>query len=238
VYAGVRCEMDDPIVRAIVLIVGSYLVLLMGRALAARIAGDNADLALNFVPFPFSILTDLVNALPYQRRESDDRIIDGETGNTETLDNTEQHGETLLETQMLMQVTDTSGQRLVPRITDEEWDRFEIARRNAIVLLNRCVLYYRDHPEEKDDGKIPRYNKLGMKSENRGSAVDDLWESGFCSKGNSGTYIFPEVARSCAELYQHIVKRDPKYRVFPYGYERQHKDVLDSAVQALPENVH
>ncbi len=230
--------MDDPVVRAIVLIVGSYLILLMGRALAARIAGDNADLALNFVPFPFSILTDLVSALPFQRRSDSDREFVEETGNTATRENTRQHEETLPETQTMMQVTDTHGQRLVQRMTDEEWDRFEVARRNAIVLLNKCILYYRDHPDEKDDGQIPRYNKLGMKSENRGAAVDDLWESGFCSKGNSGTYIFPEVSRSCAELYQHIVKRDPKYRVYPYGYERQHAQALDDAVQALPENVH
>jgi hypothetical protein len=222
--------MNDPIdlfVRATAVLIGAYLVLLLGRALAARIAGDHADLVLSFALISFSL------PLPLRSSE-DDQKNDAETDNTTTPGNTGKHAETPPEMQTMMKVTDVSGQRLVPEWDTQQWESFEIARRNAIVLLNKCILYYQEHPKEKDTGQIPHYKKLGMNAGNRGGAVNDLWESGFCSKGPSGSYIHPEVARSCSELYQHIVKRDPKYRVYPYGYERQKNDTLDNAVNAIP----
>lgn len=219
----------------LVVVVGAYLVLLLGRAMAARLAGpQNAEMVLNFVPFPFSILTDLLNALPRSRQMDDDQSNEPETVNTETLGNA---GNTVGNTAepQFMTVTDLGMQKIVPRMTREEHAELLNARHDAIVMLDRCVKYYRDSQSE-DDGTIPRYDKISMKAEHRGAIVDMLVYSGAVSKiPNKRTFVIPEIG-TCAMLMKLII--DSRLRVYPVGYAERKQALLDSAVQAIPENVH
>lgn len=230
--------MSDTI-QFLVVIIASYLALLMGRAIAARIAGqNNAEMVLNFVPFPFSILTDLVSALPHSRQMDDDQESDEETGNTETPENS---GNTLGNTagnsvsQEFMSLNYNGGQHLAPRMTREEHAELVGVRHDAIALLDRCVKYYHD-TQTVDDGTIPRYDKISMKAEHRGTIVDNLWYSTYVVKTKNRTYTDPQYFTTCAALMQAIINN--RVRVLPMGYAERKQDILDSAVQILPENVH
>ena len=222
-------------VQLIFAIIGAYLVLLLGRAMAARLAGpQNAEMVLNFVPFPFSILTDLISALPHAQQMDNDDENEPETGNRETLGNT---GNTAGNTpaQEFMSISYNGEQHLAPRMTREEHAELLGARHDAIVLLDRCVKYYRE-ANLADDGTIPRYDKINMKAEYRGAVVDMLEYSGAVSKiPNKRTFVVPEIG-TCALLMQMIINN--RLRVYPVGYAERKQAILDSAVQSLPENVH
>jgi hypothetical protein len=213
-------------------VVALYFLLLMGRALSARAAGPHAELVLNQ-----PLLTMLI-PLPHWRKRDDVEESELDTGYTNTPEYAKVRESTPESTQEMLVVNDIGKPALLPRLTDEEAISLEEARRNAIVLLNKCVQYYQSDAAklagELDTGQIPRHDVIHMGSKQRKQIVDDLWESGFCSKGNTGTYILSEVSASCGELLQHIIKRDPKYRVYPLGYSRRKKSIMDDAVNALP----
>lgn len=216
----------DFVIRLVALFVGVYIVVLMGRAIAARIAGNHAPLVLG---------TALINiSLPLPRRYSDeDDENDMETGNTETLKTSGNSGETAGETPEMVTMNYSGEQHLVPRLSREEYHELISVRVRAIDLLDRCVKYYRDN-QAADSGVIPRYNKIGMKATDRQAAVDNLWYSQYVVKAPNETKVDPAYFATCKELMQAII--DKRARVFPLGYlEQQEKKRMD-IVANLPES--
>lgn len=204
----------------------SYSMLMIGRGIAARIAGQNAAAVLGMA------LVSVSFGSPLPRRRGDED--NDEIAESTRYAGAPEYAEVRQSTPELMQVNEAAGSYLTPRISDEEKAGIETARRNAIVLLTKCINYYKEHPAEIDNGIIPPHSDLHMGSDNRREAVNALWESGMVTKGNKGTFINSDVAASCAELFQHIKDRDPKYRVYPLGYFDNKKELLDSAVMDLP----
>jgi hypothetical protein len=81
----------------------------------------------------------------------------------------------------------------------------------------------------------PRYDKIAMKAETRGAIVDALEYSEVVSKmPNKRTFVVPEIG-TCAALMRLIVEN--RKRVYPVGYCERQKELLDGAINALPENV-
>lgn len=205
-----------------------YLLLLLGRAVAARIAGPHAELVLGT-----SLITISIPPLP-RRSDDDGEEDDEETGNRETLETPGNTRETAGETPDLT-VAYAGEQHLVPRMSREEYHELVNVRLQAIGLLDRCVKYYRDN-QIADDGIIPRYDKIHMKAEDRGKTVDDLWESGYIIKNPNKTSTDPAYFPTCASLMQAII--DKRARVYPMGYLERKRQIRDSAVMALPEAAH
>ena len=205
----------------------SLIALTLGRALAARIAGPNAGLVLSGPIISINI------ALPHRREVEEDQEDDGETGNTET-------GETLGNTpgntsvspvSTVFEANDMGERKLLPRMTSDERNELLACRNSALILLSRCVDYYKVK-QEQDIGVIPRYDKIGTKAEYRGQIVDTLEYSGFVSKTKNKTFVVPEIG-TCTALFELI--RSNQRRVYPIGYAERKQAILDSAVNALPE---
>lgn len=219
-----------------------YNSLLLGRAIAARIAGDNAYLALSAPLFA------IVAPLPHRKGDDNDEN-NMETGNTatrETLGNSVGNTDlTTVSAVPMMQVTSAGRVSIVPSLSKAEIDamraerdELDALRHDAIGLLDRCIKYYKDNGKT-DEGTIPRYDKIGMKSENRGVIVNALWYSGLVNKTQNRTWVNEEslaglgYSATCAALLHVIAYK--RVKVFPVGYnERKHK-TLDSAFDALPE---
>lgn len=205
----------------------AYLIILLGRAVAARIAGNNAQLVLGS-----SLITISLPALP-RRSSDDDQESDEETGNTETPEYAGNTEETAGETPYFDRFNDLGEQRLVPKMSRDEYHEFVAVRVRAIDLLQRCVKYYADN-QMSDNGIIPRYDKIGMKSQNRQDAVNDLWYSQYIVKAPNVTSVDPAYYPTCGTLMQAII--DKQARVYPLGYLERKKALRDAAFNALPEN--
>lgn len=201
-----------------------YCLLMIGRAIAARIAGDKYEVVLGM-----SLITITVPALPRLRGESSNESTP-ETGNTETLENTGNTGETLPAMAEYMAVSDMGAQKLLPRMTADELMELRRCRHMAMELLARCLKYY-ESVGEKDTGIIPRYDKIGMKAEYRGQIVDMLEYSEVVSKiANKKTFVVPEIG-TCAALMDLI--RLNRKKVYPVGYCERAQALEQSAVNAL-----
>jgi hypothetical protein len=222
--------------------VGAYALILITRAVAARIAGPNAPLVLNMP----------LIALPHWQSLGTKSEFDKETDNTTTLENTEEHlkehWETPQETLPAVEVMAAGGLVPSPIITKmdrEEREELLRVRHEAIALLQRCVEYYQVKHEDKksgemvkitDNGTIPRYDELGMSSDNRGKICHNLEESGLVSiVKNHSTFVVPEIG-TCAALMSLLIRNQK--RVYPAGYSQRRQKLLDSAVAALPEAQH
>lgn len=210
-----------------------FALMLIGyvvRAIAARIAGDEgrAKMALANPSLTLYFPTALLPAPRY-----DDDENETETGNTATPENSENNGETGGETPDLMTLGYAGEQRLAPRMSREEYHELLNIRQEAIALLDRCVKYYRDN-QSSDDGTIPRYDKIHMKSEDRGRIVDNIWYSGYVIKSPNRTAIDPAYYTTCAALMKAII--DKQARIYPLGYLERKQQRLDDAVAALPAN--
>lgn len=216
----------DFVVQILAVGVGAYSALLLARAIAARIAGQNAPLVLGGPLISISI--------PLPRRSTDDDDEDdGETGNRETAETPGNSRETAGETPDLVSLGYAGEQHLVPRMSREEYHELVAVRQQAIGLLDRCVTYYREN-QMADDGVIPRYDKIHMKSEDRGKIVDNLWESGYIIKNPNKTSTDPAYFPTCSSLLQAII--DKRARVYPMGYLDRKRQRLDDAIAALPEH--
>lgn len=214
-------------------LIAGYLLILLGRAVAARIAGDHADSVLDSSLITIPITVTL--ALPHRNQKDNDQKNDGETGNRETPDDTGNSGETPGETPDdtgLMTLGYAGEQHLAPRMSRQEHHELIAARNDAIGLLDRCVAYYREN-QVADNGVIPRYDKIHMKPELRGAIVDSLWYSQWVVKSPNKTSVDPAYFPTCKDLMQAII--DKRARVYPMGYLERKKQLLDSAVQGLPE---
>ena len=206
-----------------------YILVMVGRAVAARIAGTNAGLVLGA-----SLLTISLPTFP-SRGGADDHELEGETGNRETLGNTGNGTVSLPETAELMQVSELGKPYLTTRMTGAERAELMTTRHEAIALLDRCCRFYKESGKP-DDGTIPRFDVLKMSAEDRGAIVKNLEYSEAVSIiKNKRTFVAPEVASSCAALMQLIVSN--RKRIYPVGYCERQKELLDSAVNALPEVV-
>jgi len=203
-----------------------YCALMIGRAIAARIAGDKYEAVLGMALISISVA-----ALPNRRGESSNEN-EMETDNTTTQDNTGKHGETLLETPQVMSAHGLVSSPVIVKITDEEEQELLQVRHEALDLLARCVKYYQDN-ETVDDGTIPRYDEIKMKSSYRGAICKNLEYSGWVSIiKNQRTFVVPEIG-TCATLRRSII--DNRRRVYPVGYAERQKELRDSAVLGLPE---
>ena len=208
---------------------GGTLVLLIvglkiGLAFAARVAGDHAQLVLGMalvsVRFP--------TPPRWMLAQGDET---GETDNRETPENTEETPGNSDDEPSLLAMTAGGNTTLTTRMTRAEHDELLACRHAAITLLDRCVKYYLENGVT-DDGTIPRYDKIAMKSELRGGICDSLEYSGLVSKiPNKRTFVIPEIG-SCAALMALIVAN--RKRVYPVGYTERQADLLAAAVQALP----
>lgn len=214
----------DFLAQFLALSVGAYSALLMVRAIAARVAGNNAPLVLGGPLISINF--------PLPRRENENDQDDaGETGNTETANHTGNSVETPPETSDLMTVGYQGEQHLVPRMSREEYHRLLDVRFRAIGLLEHCVKYYKDN-QAADTGVIPRYDSIGMNAKNRQDAVNDLWYSSFVVKSPNQTSVDPMYFTSCGALLQAII--DKRVRVVPFNYLEDKQKLLDEAVAALP----
>lgn len=212
--------------------VGAIIALTLGRALAARIAGPHAGLVLSGPIIAINI------ALPHSREREEDQDNEIDTGNTETAGNTEETQGNTKETALsapsdYMTVTDNSGSRSVRRFTREEYHELVEIRVKTIDLLQKCLDYYRESGET-DDGKIPRWNKIHMQSEDRGRYVDALWDSGYVLKSSKGTLIDPAYFPTCEALMLAI--KENRVTVYPYGWAERMKQKHLEAAMALPGN--
>jgi hypothetical protein len=207
------------------LIVG-YVIALLGRAVAARIAGPQAGLVLGTALISISI------PLPRHSKGDPESENDAETENTETLGNTGNSSVSLPETPEIVSLSSKGDTWPALRMTPEERDELLRTRHEAIALLDRCVKFYRE-TGKADDGTIPRYNDINMQAELRGAIVNTLVYSGFVSViKNKRTFVVPEIG-TCAGLMYLLINN--KRRVYPVGYAERNKELLDSAVSALPE---
>lgn len=226
----------DPIQFVIELMkwgIAAYLVLLLGRAVAARIAGEHAESVLDSSLITIPITVTL--ALPHHNQKDNDQELAEETGNRETPDNTGNSGETPGETPDdagLMTLGYAGEQHLAPRMSRQEHHELIKARNEAIGLLDRCVKYYREK-QKTDDGVIPRHDKIHMQPELRGTIVDSLWYSQWVVKAPNKTSVDPAYFPTCNDLMLAI--RDGRARVYPMGYLERKQAMLNEAVQALPE---
>lgn len=216
---------------------GVMLVMLLawfvGRAIASRIAGDEgrAKIALANPGFTIYLPTAL---LPAPRDE--DQIIDSETGNTATPENSGNSEETGGETaqERVFPVNSSAGTHQVLAISRDEYQELMTVRHEAIGLLNRCVNYYRES-NTVDDGTIPRYDRIRMKAEDRGQIVDNLWYSTYVVKTKNRTYTDPQYFPTCAALMQAIISNRAK--VYPLNYAERKQARLENAISQLPQNV-
>lgn len=217
----------------VILLVGSASVLTLFRAISARIAG----------PYSQAISSPLINvtfnALPHPKESEENQENAGETGNTATLENTGNNGETMRETMGMSPlaqsnmalVNDTNGSHVSPLLTREDYHELVEVRVHSIALLEACVKYYAAK-EETDCGVIPRYDEIHMKSANRQAYVNDLWYSQFVIKAPKKTMVDPALYQSCKELMEAI--KANRAKVYPMGYlEKLEKRRMD-AVNALP----
>jgi hypothetical protein len=129
-------------------LVGLYVLIMVGRAIAARIAGTHAPLVLGV-----SLLTISLPPLP-NRAGADDHELEGETGNRETLENAGNGSVSQPDTVELMQISEVGTPYLTTRMTGAERAELLQVRHEAIILLDRCVKYYREN-NKTDDGTIP-----------------------------------------------------------------------------------
>lgn len=230
----------------------AYLVILLGRAVAARIAGNNAQLVLgsSLMTINIHLPEFLQHMFPLPRRSSDDdQESDEETGNTETPGNT--GNTTVSAVSEYMTVNDSSGSRLVKRMTKDEFDEFVDVRNDALDLLRLCIEYHR-LMHEPDDGLIPHYSAFkkraemntGIGADTRGKIVKNLEYSGLVSViDRKSTRVVPAIdidsghpiiIGSCSELVKLITRG--RVWVYPDGYNERKQALLDSAVAALPGN--
>lgn len=200
-----------------------YCALMIGRAIAARIAGDHAEEVLGM-----SLISITLPALPRRRSDTVDEK-QAETGNTTTPENTKEQPET----PDFMAVSNIGAKSIVPSMTREEHEELIRVRHEAIGLLNKCVTYYQDN-SLTDDGTIPRYDKIKMNADDRGKIVDNLWYSTYIVKTKNKTYTDPAYHASCQSLMRAIISG--KAKVYPLGYSERKQELMDSAVMALPAN--
>lgn len=205
-----------------------YSVAMIGRAVACRIAGPQAGAVLGM-----SILT-LNFATPLPRlRSGNDQAESNETENSETGENSRNGAVSTVSD--YMSVSDQGQQSIVKRMTPEEMAELRDTRNNALALLARSIDYYKTS-KKIDTGIIPRYNHVGMGSDQRQRIARDLEYSGLVSIiTSSKTTVVPEIG-TCSALL--LLIRDGKKRVYPEGYCERGKALLDSAVNALPEVEH
>lgn len=212
-----------------VVLVLLFLALYLGRAIAARIAGDSdrAELALSN-----SILT--VN-FPFPLLPAPSHVIDGnsgETGNRETAETAGNSTVSGSDQPSPVPFNDLGEAKMLTPMTREEYQEFRDVRTGALELLARCAQYYQ-REQKPDNGIIPRFDKLGMQAERRGEIVASLEYSGLVSVINaSKTFVVPEIG-TCAALMK-MIARDQR-RVYPSGYAERRQQRLDDAVGALPE---
>jgi hypothetical protein len=213
--------MSDLATAGAVLLAG-YILLMVGRAVAARIAGEHAELVLSpslvsiYVPLP-------------QRGAVGNEGNGVNTDNTATAGNTEIQPDTGSDMLSLSANGDTWP---VLRMSAAERDELQKVRHESIALLQRCVTYYADG-HLTDDGTIPRFDLLKMSSKSRGEIVSNLEYSGVVSVvKNSRTFVIPEIS-TCALLMASLVSN--QRRVYPVGYAERKQELLDAAVNALPE---
>ena len=206
-----------------------YVVILIGRAGAARIAGDGdrAYHALALMP-PITIFQ---LASPTAPPENEDHLENArETGNTKTVENG--HGNTENSDFELIPYSDRGKDKPLLIMTPDERAELMTVRHEAIGLLSKCVEYYK-HTGELDTGVIKRYNDLGMNSEKRGLIVDNLVYSGIASViNNKRSFIVPEIG-TCTVALDLIVTN--LRRVYPVGYHDRKQQRLEQAVQLLPQ---
>lgn len=232
--------------------IAAYLVLLLGRAIAARIAGDHAESVLDASLITIPITVTL--ALPHRQSGESNQENARKTENTETPENT---GNTAVSTvSEYMTVTDNGISRLVKRMTPEEHQEFTKVRNDALDLL-RLSIEYHQIMGEPDDGLIPHYmafkNKtktkgkmamnIGIGAQTRGKIVRDMEYSGLVSViDRKSTRVVPIkdpdsdhpiLIGSCTELAKLITRG--RVWVYPDGYNERNQLLTDSAVQALPE---
>jgi len=213
--------MSPDVAALAVVVVGLYVVLMLGRALAARIAGDHAELVLS--PSLISIYVPLL-----QRGAGGNEGNSSSTDNSATPDSAELQQDTGPDT---LALTANGVTIPVTRMTGKERDELQAARHEAIGLLQRCVSFYKESGMV-DDGTIPRFDLLKMSSDGRGAIVRSLEYSGWVSVvKNSRTFVIPEI-NSCALLMSSIVSN--QRRVYPVGYAERKQELLDAAVQGLP----
>lgn len=219
--------MSDPfefIKQIVIYGVGAAIALMIAQAIAARIAGPNA--------IPTSPLIAISIALPPRRKIETDREDEQETGNRETEETLGNIPVSHALAPELMTVSDLGQQKLLPIMTHDERIELLTCRNDALILLSRCIDYYKATPAEQDFGVVPRYNKIRMKAEYRGQIVDSLEYSGIVSKLPNKTLIIPEIG-TCAAAFE-LIKSNRK-RIYPVGYAERKQQIMDSAVHALPE---
>lgn len=225
--SGCTAEPGDTFTQALQVggaLVLCYCGLMIGRAVAARIAGDNADAVLGMALISISI------PLPRREKETVDEK-QAETDNTITAENTGEQPKT----PDFMAVSNIGAKSIVPSMTREEHEELIRVRHEAIGLLNKCVMYYQS-ARLPDDGTIPRYDKLKMNADDRGKIVDNLWYSTYIVKTKNKTYTDPAYFATCQSLMRAIIAN--KAKVYPMGYSERKQELIDSAVMALPENQH
>jgi hypothetical protein len=207
-----------------------YSVLMIGRGIASRIAGDNASLVLGMSLVSISFATPLPRL-----REENNQAESNETENAETPENS---GNTTVSTvSEYMAVSDAGTRSMVKRMTAEERQELLLTRNNAIGLLAHCIDYYKSG-NKIDDGRIPRYNHIKMGAKQRQEICRTLEYSGLLSivQGDK-TIVVPEhegVRIGTCEALMKLIIANQK-RVYPVGYCERGKDLLDSAVMGLPE---
>lgn len=212
-----------------VVLLAMLLAWFLVRAIASRIAGDEgrAKIALANPGFTVYLPTALLPAPRY-----DDEENETETGNTATLGNSGNTGETVQDE--VFPVNSSAGTHPVLVQTREEYQELMTVRHEAIGLLNRCLNYYAES-NTVDDGTIPRYDKLKMKAEDRGQIVDNLWYSTYVVKTKNRTYTDPQYFGTCAALMQAIISNRAK--VLPLNYAERRQERLNQAISQLPQNV-
>jgi hypothetical protein len=204
-------------------VVIAYALILITRAVAARIAGPNAPLVLNMP----------LIALPHWQSLGTIDESDEETDNTETAGNTENTTVSTIPAVEYMMTGGLVEHNLIKKITPDEARELREARSNAMGLLSLCCDFYAK-ANTPDIGIIPRYNKIGIGAQQRQAIIDTLEYSGLVSvMRNSKTIVVPEI-KTCAALLKLI--RDNRKRVYPLDFCERGQKLLDSAVAALPEN--
>ena len=107
----------------------------------------------------------------------------------------------------------------IAELTREEHRQLENARRDAIVLLERCAQYF-TRSDLHDTGQVPRYDALGMQPEYRGRIVNTLVYSNFARVENGrGTYITERGGDTCRELERRLMARE--LIVLPVGWREK-----------------
>lgn len=210
------------VVYIVGILAGYQVIVMLGRAISARIAG----------PYAQAVSGPLISiSIPLPRHSSDDDQSDEmETGNTETLGNTENACVSQCDEPVSMAFSDMGERKALPVMTHEERSELLKCRNDALILLSRCIDYNKA-TSTPDFGVIPRYDKIKMKAEYRGAAVDILEYSGMVSKTKNKTFVVPEIG-TCEALFN-LIRRNER-RVYPVGYAERKQAILDSAVAALP----